>query len=314
MNASVALPNARRAPWGRRSAWATVAVLASFLALRGVVSIWQQLAAVPGEPAAEVAPAQVSLLTREQRRARAQTLVTRIGEGAQVLEVFVSPTGLTGVVLDTGNGGRVVAWMPDTHETLFIGAAFDRTGLNISQQEMLGRGFATAERVPPATSPAAQAAASTARTAVSLRSFEKSAGFVEGSAGPLITAFIDLNCGYCSRLWRQLRAPLAGGQLRVRWVPVAVLAPDSAGKAAALLQQSDPIQALAAHASRDAPLPVARASAAVADGIAANNALLELVTAGRPATPVLVARGADEQPYVAIGLPPDLAAFLREAR
>jgi thiol:disulfide interchange protein DsbG len=149
---------------------------------------------------------------------------------------------------------------------------------------------------------------------VSLRAFEKSAGFVEGSAGPVVTAFVDLNCVYCSRLWRQLRAPIASGQLRVRWVPVAVIAPDSEGLAAALLQHPDPVAALAAHESGTQRLAVAPASAATADGIAANNALLDIVTNRRPATPVLVARGADQQPQVAVGLPPDLAVFLREAR
>lgn len=310
---ALALPTPN--PWPRRIGWSFLAIVIGFLSVRGAIGIWQQLqsapaAAAPTQPLLSAPP----LLTKEQRRQRAEGLVHRIGEGAKVLEVFLSPTGLTGVVLDTGNGGRVVAWMPDTHEALFIGAAFDHNGLNISQQEMVGRGFAKPDTVPPATSAPAQVAASTSRTAVSLRSFEKSAGFLEGTGGPTVTAFIDLNCAYCSQLWRQLRAPIAAGALRVRWVPVAVIAPDSEGKAAALLQNPDPVNALAAHESRRAALPSARPAPAIADGIAANNALLDVVTAGRPATPVLVVRAADQQPLVAIGLPPDLGAFLREAR
>ena len=139
-------------PWPRRIGWSCLAIVIGFLSVRGAIGIWQQLqsappAAAPTQPLSSAPP----LLTKEQRRQRAEGLVNRIGEGAKVLEVFLSPTGLTGVVLDTGNGGRVVAWMPDTHEALFIGAAFDRTGLNISQQEMVGRGFAKPDSVPPAS-------------------------------------------------------------------------------------------------------------------------------------------------------------------
>lgn len=299
-------------PLLRTIAWSCLTIALALLGLRGAVSVWQQLTFAPAaaDPAAASAP---RARAPAERRARVQALVARMGEGATVVDVFASPTGLTGVVLDTGYGGRVIAWMPDTHETLFIGAAFDHSGRNISQQEMVARGFATPAMEPPAaTQPVA--AASTARTAVSLQSLERSAGFLEGHGGPTITAFIDLNCAFCSRLWRQLRAPLAAGQVRVRWVPVGVLAADSEAKAAALLQHPDPVHALAAHETRRASLTPVPPTAGVRDAVAANDALLALLTAGRPATPVLVLRGADQQAYVAIGLPPDLPTFLQEAR
>jgi len=151
--------------------------------------------------------------------------------------------------------------------------------------------------------------------AVSWHVVETSASFVEGHAGPVVAAFIDPDCGYCSQLWRRVRAPLAAGRLRMRWIPVAVLAPDGLQRAAALLLAADPVAALAAHEIRSgaSPPPMPNIGAMV-DAVAANNALLDALTGGRPATPLLVARGAGHVPRLTIGLPADLAAFLDGAR
>lgn len=153
---------------------------------------------------------------------------------------------------------------------------------------------------------------------VSWRAIESSASFVEGHAGPVVAAFIDLDCGYCSQLWRRVRAPLAAGRLRMRWIPVAVLAPDGRARAAALLHAADPVAALAAHESRTGPLlqPPLRLphAAATSEDIAANNALLAVLTEGRLATPLLVARAADRAPRLMVGLSADLPTFLAEAR
>lgn len=147
------------------------------------------------------------------------------------------------------------------------------------------------------------------------RALETSASFVEGHAGPVVAAFIDLDCGYCSLLWRRLRAPLATGRVRVRWIPVAILSPDRAGRAAALLQATDPVAALAAHESRARAAAVLPPSSAfIADDIAANNALLAALTHGRPATPLLMSRGADLAPRAMPGVPQDLDALLASAR
>lgn len=146
------------------------------------------------------------------------------------------------------------------------------------------------------------------------QAIESSASFVEGHAGPVVAAFIDLDCGYCSQLWRKVRAPLAAGRLRVRWIPVAVLAPGGAPRAAALLHAADPVAALAARESRGEASPPPPHLGTISEDIAANNALLAALTDGRPATPLLVARGADRVPRATAGVPADLLAFLADAR
>jgi thiol:disulfide interchange protein DsbG len=71
-------------------------------------------------------------------------------------------------------------------------------------------------------------------------SLAHSAYVVEGAAPPkqIVYAFSDPNCPYCSLMWRALQ-PYEQEGLQVRWVQLAVLAPDSAGKAATLLQSPE---------------------------------------------------------------------------
>lgn len=188
----------------------------------------------------------------------------------------------------------------------------------------------TASPTPSTMAPQSSAAAPTARSTlrdvdapprqpgpdpsaivVSWRALEASASFVEGHAGPIVVAFIDLDCAFCAQLWRRLRAPVAAGRIRVRWIPVAVVQPAGAWRAAALLRAADPVAALAAHADRmHAAAPAPAIAPAPGDDIAANNALLAVVTGGRPATPVLMWRVADLTLRLSPGLPQELAAVL----
>lgn len=147
--------------------------------------------------------------------------------------------------------------------------------------------------------------------AVPWQALEASASFLEGHAGPIVVAFIDLDCDFCSQLWRKVRAPVATGRIRVRWIPVAVVQPAGVWRAAALLRAADPVAALAAHESRmRADVTASPIGSAPGDDIAANNALLVVVTRGRPATPMLVWRAADLTLRMSPGLPQDLAAVL----
>lgn len=147
------------------------------------------------------------------------------------------------------------------------------------------------------------------------RVIESSAGFVEGQAGPVVAALVDMECAVCSQLWRRVRAPIAAGRLRVRWIPVAVVSATSAARGAALLRAPDPVAAFAAHESR-APAGAIHASEMGhgLDDIAGNTALLSALTAGRPATPVLVAMTGSREPELRIGMPADLDVFLARAR
>jgi thiol:disulfide interchange protein DsbG len=65
---------------------------------------------------------------------------------------------------------------------------------------------------------------------------------VEGASGAAIKSkvyvFMDPNCHFCHLAWKALQPYEAVG-LQVHWIPVAFLKPDSAGKAASLLQSEN---------------------------------------------------------------------------
>jgi thiol:disulfide interchange protein DsbG len=293
-----------------------------FLLTRGAISVYQQLegrkAAPPAASTSALPPAvDHRLQTKQQRLDRARAIHAKMaGQSSSSIEsVFTSATGLTGVVIRTEQG-PIVAWMPDTHDVLIIGAVFDATGTNVSQAEMVRRGYATPADSAPGqvarntTDPTAPAPPNTAL----LRSLEQATGFVEGRGGPLLVAVIDPMCAFCSRLWQLTRQPIAEGRLRVRWVPVAVVAEESRGKAAAILQSHDPVGALTTHETTRGGIGPVTPLRQTADALAANEAMLDLLTGGRPATPLLVTRGRDGTPMLSPGLPPDLQGWLAQAK
>ena len=71
--------------------------------------------------------------------------------------------------------------------------------------------------------------------------------FRAGSAGPLITVFLDPNCYYCHKFYRQALPYLRHGRLRLRIIPVAILKGSSLPKAVAILAASSPTGALATN-------------------------------------------------------------------
>ncbi len=74
--------------------------------------------------------------------------------------------------------------------------------------------------------------------------FESAPAIVEGASGAAVKStiyvFMDPNCIYCHLVWKALQPYEAAG-LQVHWIPIAFLKPDSAGKAAALLQANDSV-------------------------------------------------------------------------
>ncbi len=131
----------------------------------------------------------------------------------------------------------------------------------------------------------------------------------EGQKGPVVYAFFDPDCPYCHVLYGELQKPIAAGQLRVRFIPVAILFPSSVGKAAAILQAKDPRQALQeneTHFGTSGGEPSGGIAAVAPDALAQrelryNENLLEM--AGSNAVPFLIYRDRNGQMGFVAGLP-----------
>lgn len=298
------------------------------LSLRGATAFYKQFTTGPvSEAPTQDTPSPVRNTSKAERLARASSLVAGMGKQGTVRDVFSAPDGSTGVVIQA-EGGNFIGWMVDGTDALWVGAKFDARGRNMTQEEMIARGYAqpVSAQASPNTSPGQTPGAGQAQgkgqgqgqggsAGGLIRAVNQSAGFIEGSAGPVWTAYVDANCSFCNQLWRNLRGPIAAGQIRVRWAPVAVIAPNSNAKAATLLQSGDPLGVLAQHGVNGQPIPDSSASAATQLKIDANNAMLRALNGGKaPATPTIVIPMDNGLPQIITGIPPNIDALIKPGK
>lgn len=77
-----------------------------------------------------------------------------------------------------------------------------------------------------------------------LAALSKSAAVIDGKGHRTVYVFVDPNCPYCRMVYEGLQPLMKSYDLRVHWIPVAILGPTSPGKAAAILEAKDPSAAL----------------------------------------------------------------------
>ncbi|WP_372607143.1 hypothetical protein [Acidithiobacillus thiooxidans] len=65
-----------------------------------------------------------------------------------------------------------------------------------------------------------------------------------GNGKTVVYDFFDPNCVYCAEAFKREPPAIQAGQLTVRYVPLAILAASSLGKAAAILESHAPAHAL----------------------------------------------------------------------
>lgn len=94
-----------------------------------------------------------------------------------------------------------------------------------------------------ATAPAAAAQNPPPGADAVLAAAPKATWIADGNGRRIVYIFFDPNCPSCQTLYQNLRPFLASHALQLRWIPVAVVNPTSAGKAAAILEAPDPTAA-----------------------------------------------------------------------
>jgi thiol:disulfide interchange protein DsbG len=235
--------------------------------------------------------------------ARADRLVrSASSDQYHALRVFQGSHGLTGVVVQAADSSTSVVWISPDHAAVIVGTLFDARANDLNQAALVNLGF----RYRPAES-------------LRRASLAAAQPLVAGSAGPILTAFIDANCIYCHMLYQQLMPYVSGHKVRVRFVMVGLIKPDSGARAIAILSSPDPLAAL--QRDQDAfdtqaeeggfPIEGAGQSPAAVTAVRANNALIS--RSGIDGTPAFLycskSRGAVRQ---LIGMPPDLSRFLAD--
>ncbi|GEN27013.1 thiol:disulfide interchange protein DsbG [Halovibrio variabilis] len=123
----------------------------------------------------------------------------------------------------------------------------------------------------------------------------------------VIYTFTDANCPYCRQFWQETRPWVDAGEVQLRHIMVGILAPDSPGKAAAILGADDPAATLHAHESGQEEIEASAQPREIEEQVYANNQLFEEL--GLYATPTSVFQRGTENGNVRIeriqGMPSD---------
>ena len=131
----------------------------------------------------------------------------------------------------------------------------------------------------------------------------------EGGGHRVVDIFFDPNCPYCRQLYSDLRPWVGKDGLRFRWIAVAILAPSSLPKAAAILQASNRLQAFRANEEHDLNpnanpgiAPAREVASRTRKALAANAALLKRAGIYN-AVPLMVFRDKAGKGQLFIGAP-----------
>lgn len=120
--------------------------------------------------------------------------------------------------------------------------------------------------------------------------------------GPAAYVFFEPNCGYCDYLYRAAKPYIAVGA-NIRWVPVAFLSDDSAGKLASIMNAKDPTSALESHHAkfRSGGISVTEVDTELQESLDHNKEIMESV--GISGTPAILYQGTGGKPLLTEGMP-----------
>lgn len=209
----------------------------------------------------------------------------------QVLKDFKADLGLTGWVVKEPRNGQATIIFSNPEGYIFSGMLLDKNGRNLTAKY-------AEEHVPkPDYTPAYKA----------FSAGGEAAGVTVGSstAKAEIVVLYDANCGFCKLLHKMVNPAVEAGELRVRYVPVAILGGDSDKKGAGLLAADNAKEAADAVVDGTAQLSTDKALL----GKVANNTKL-MQKYGFNGTPVVLYKNkADDTLVVSPGLPSAVEMF-----
>lgn len=123
-------------------------------------------------------------------------------------------------------------------------------------------------------------------------------------ASRIVYTFSDPNCPYCNKFWEAARPWVEAGEVQLRHVMVGMIRADSASKAAAILEASNPSAALKKNEAEFADggiTPAETVSDSAQETLAANQMLM--MSLGFRGTPGIVAKGQNGSLQTLAGLP-----------
>lgn len=155
-------------------------------------------------------------------------------EGARILGEFEAPGGLKGYAAQFQGDVLGIYLTPDGKHAI-VGTLIDEKGQPAAQAELQ-------KLVDESPSP------------VNWEALGQSTWIGEGdqNAKQIVYAFMDPNCPYCARFWKEVRPYLKQKGIQLRHIMVGVLSPTSMAISAKILAAPDPAKALAEHERAEA--------------------------------------------------------------
>jgi thiol:disulfide interchange protein DsbG len=150
-------------------------------------------------------------------------------KGANIKGSFDAPGGLKGYAAEYQKQGMALYLTPDGKQVL-AGNLFNEKGEDLSDAPL-------------------QKLVYEPMTKELWNQMENSTWIADGAktAPKVIYLFSDANCPYCNMFWEQARPWVKAGKVQLRHIMVGVIREDSAAKAATLLADANPEQALQKH-------------------------------------------------------------------
>ncbi|MGA9855707.1 MAG: thiol:disulfide interchange protein DsbG [Gammaproteobacteria bacterium] len=209
-----------------------------------------------------------------------------VARGITIMSTMQAPKGFKGYVGEFSGQLTPVYLLPDG-QTVTIGVLYDKHGRDLTNAAFRA---ATLARLDPAL----------------WQQLGQATWIAEGSTKPkrIVYIFTDTDCPYCHALWLATQQYLKQGDVQIRNIIVAVIAPTSLGRGAAVLTAVDPAKAMRSNelAFGHSPIkPLASVDPKVRAKIEANEDLMKRVDAF--ATPATVYRGVHGHIHMLLGLP-----------
>jgi thiol:disulfide interchange protein DsbG len=213
-----------------------------------------------------------------------------IARGITIVGRMPAPAGFKGYVGEFSGQMTPVYLLPDGVHTT-VGVLYDEHGKDLTNAAFRA---ATAPEPDPAL----------------WDRLAKATWIAEGATKPerIVYVFTDTECPFCHKLWMASQPYLQRGKVQVRDVIVAVIAPESLGRGAAVLTARDPALTWRIHeqAFGHSPVkPLASVPAQLREKIQANTALMAGL--GAFGTPAIVYRSRDGRIHMVLGMPDEAA-------
>lgn len=212
----------------------------------------------------------------------------------EVFKKFEAAQGLDGwVVKDKASGKPVVIYTTKDGSKMLAGMMIDQTGKNLTAE------YTELHVPPPDYTPA-------------YNDFIAAPSVMVGSksAKAEITVAFDANCGFCKLIHKMVKPSIDAGELRVRYVPVAILGQDSDVKAAGILASKDPLTEVN-NAAAGRPLATSSDTTLLAKVTGNTNLMRKHGFNGTPTVLYKGKHGGDETIFIANGVPNMIELFER---